>query len=105
MVFPARTMGASGWRLYKDVIFPAALPSILSGLKQGWSFAWRSLLAGELIFVSMGLGHLLQMGRELNDISVVFAVMLIIIALGLIVDRGFFAVWERRVRERYGLSK
>ena len=99
----ARTMGARGWRLYQDVIFPAALPSILTGLKQGWSFAWRSLLAGELLFVSAGLGHILQMGRELNDISQVFAVMLIIVALGLAVDRGAFSPLERKIRSRWGM--
>lgn len=101
----ARTMGATGFRLYKDVIFPAAFPAILTGLKQGWSFAWRSLLAGELLFVSMGLGRILQMGRELNDISQVFAVMLLIILIGLAVDRLIFARLEARVRERWGLRK
>ena len=99
----ARTMGSKGWRLYWDVILPAALPSIVSGLKQGWSFAWRSLMAGELLFVSMGLGHLLQMGRELNDIAQVFAVMIVIIAIGLVVDIFIFGLLEKKVRTRWGL--
>jgi NitT/TauT family transport system permease protein len=99
----ARTMGSSGWRLYWDVILPAALPSIVSGLKQGWSFAWRSLMAGELLFVSLGLGHLLQMGRELNDIAQVFAVMIVIIAIGLIVDYCIFGALEKKIRTRWGL--
>jgi NitT/TauT family transport system permease protein len=59
----ARTMGAAGFVLYTRVILPAALPSIISGMKLGWSFAWRSLMAGELIYIGLGLGHLLTMGR------------------------------------------
>jgi len=100
----ARTMGSRGWKLYTNVVLPAALPNILTGLKQGWSFAWRSLMAGELLFVSLGLGHLLQMGRELNDISRVFAVMIVIIVIGLVVDFFIFGAIEKRVRTRWGLQ-
>jgi NitT/TauT family transport system permease protein len=102
----ARTMGARGLRLYTGVILPSALPAILSGMKLGWSFAWRSLMAGELLYVSvgLGLGQLLTMGRELNDMSQVIAVMLLIVAIGLLVDRAVFAPVERRVRERWGLQ-
>jgi len=100
----ARTMGARGLRLYTGVILPAALPAILSGMKLGWSFAWRSLMAGELLYYSLGLGQLLTMGRELNDMSQVIAVMLVIIAIGLLADRAVFAPIERRVRERWGLQ-
>ena len=99
----ARNMGADGWRLYVQVIFPAALPGIVTGMKLGWSFAWRALMAGELLYGNAGLGHLLMMGRELNDMSQVVAVMGIIIALGLVVDRLVFAPMERRVRVRWGL--
>jgi len=99
----ARNLGARGWRLYVLVVLPAALPAILSGMKLGWSFAWRSLMAAELLYVSLGLGQLLMMGRELNDMSQVVAVMLIIIAIGLVVDRLIFAVVESRVRARWGL--
>ncbi len=100
----ALTMGVRGFRLYREVIFPAALPGIVSALKQGWSFAWRSLMAGELLFVSPGLGHLLQMGRDLNDISLVVAVMLVIMALGWSVDRFIFSAWEQRLRRQRGMS-
>jgi len=99
----ARNLGARGWKLYALVIFPAALPEIITGMKLGWSFAWRSLMAAELLYVSLGLGHLLMMGRELNDMSQVVAVMLVIIAIGLVVDRVIFAPIETRVRERWGL--
>ncbi len=100
----ARTMGVRGFRLYKDVIFPAALPGIVSALKQGWSFAWRSLMAGELLFVSPGLGHLLQMGRDLNDISLVAAVMVLIMLLGWSVDRFIFSSLEETIRARRGMK-
>ena len=100
-----RNMGASGMRMFTDVILPAAFPSILMGLKQGWSFAWRSLMAGEILFVSLGLGHLLNMGRELNDMSQVIAVMIVIIAIGIFMDRVVFGVLESRVRQTWGLDR
>lgn len=99
----ARNLGARGWRLYFSVVVPAALPSIVTGMKLGWSFAWRSLMAGELLYTLPGLGNLLMMGRELNDMAQVIAVMLVIVALGLLSDRLVFGVLEKRVRERWGL--
>jgi NitT/TauT family transport system permease protein len=101
----ARNLGARGWQLYPYVILPAALPSIITGMKLGWSFAWRSLLAGELLYALPGLGNLLLMGRELNDMAQVMAVMLVIIALGLVTDQLVFGVLERRVRDRWGLLR
>jgi len=100
-----RNMGARGRVLLWEVVLPAALPSILSGMKQGWSFAWRSLMAGELLFVNLGLGHLLNMGRELNDMSQVLAVVLVILTIGLTVEMGVFAPLESRLRVRWGLQK
>lgn len=100
----AATMGASGVKKYMGVILPAALPSIVTGMKLGWSFAWRSLMAGEMLFVSLGLGHLLMMGRELNDIDQVVAVMVVIVLVGLIVDRLLLGTLEKRIRERWGLE-
>lgn len=99
----ASTMGARGQKRFRYVIIPAALPSIITGMKLGWSFAWRSLMAGEMLYVSLGLGHLLMMGRELNDISQMFAVMLVIMVLGLIVDIVVFGLLERKMRARWGL--
>lgn len=101
----AKTMGAKGWKLYLEVIIPAALPHIITGMKQGWSFAWRSLMAGELLIVCLGLGHLMMIGRELNDMSQVIAVMLVIVVIGILVDRLFFVKVECHIRERWGLSK
>lgn len=99
----ARNLGARGWQLYPYVILPAALPSIITGMKLGWSFAWRSLLAGELLYALPSLGNLLLMGRELNDMAQVMAVMLIIIVIGLLTDQLVFGTLERRVRARWGL--
>jgi len=100
----ASTMGARGIRKYIGVILPGALPSIVTGMKLGWSFAWRSLMAGEMLFVSLGLGHLLMMGRELNDIRQVIAVMVVIVAIGVVVDRLVLGTLEERIRERWGLE-
>lgn len=100
----AKTMGVKGFGLYTRVIFPAALPFIATGMKLGWSFAWRSLMAGELIFVSVGLGHLLQMGRELNDMPQVIAVMVMIVVVGLIFDRMIFAQLEKQLRRQWGVT-
>jgi NitT/TauT family transport system permease protein len=103
----ARTMGAAGFQLYSRVILPAALPSIVSGMKLGWSFAWRSLMAGELLYYGgmISLGHLLTMGRELNDMAQVISVMLIIVLIGLLVDFIVFAPVQGRIRDRWGLRK
>ncbi len=100
----ARNLGTQGLALYTQVILPAALPAILSGLKQGWTFAWRSLMAGELLYFSLSLGNLLETARDLNDASQVVAVMLVIIALGVAIDSLIFAPVERRLREQWGLQ-
>ena len=99
-----RNLGASGFRLFWHVLLPASLPYLLSGLKQGWAFAWRSLISGEMIFVSLGLGQLLMMGRDLNDMSQVIAVMILIIALGYLVDGLVFRTVERALHNRWGLA-
>jgi NitT/TauT family transport system permease protein len=100
----ARTMGAEGLHLYRRVVLPAAFPGILSGMKLGWSFAWRSLMAGELLYISLGLGQALTMGRELNKMDQVISVMILIVAIGLVIDQLVFTPTERRVRERWGLQ-
>lgn len=100
----ARNMGARGFRLYTQVILPAALPAIINGLKQGWTFAWRSLMAGELLVFTVSLGNLLETGRELNDASQIIAVMLVIVFIGVMIDSLIFAPLERRVRARWGLT-
>jgi NitT/TauT family transport system permease protein len=103
----AGMMGARGVRLYREVMLPAALPAIISGAKQGWAFAWRSLMAGELLSGStgaLGLGQMLTRGRDLNDMSEVLAVMTVLVAIGIIADRLVFYRLETGVRRRWGLS-
>jgi NitT/TauT family transport system permease protein len=99
----AGTLGIRGPRFHLGVLLPAALPGVLTGLKLGWSFAWRALMAGELLFVAGGLGQLLQAGREVLDAAQVMAVMAAIVAVGMAVDRVLFRVLELRVRRRWGL--
>lgn len=98
----ARVLGAQGWKFYRYVLFPASLPSILTGAKLGWTFAWRSLMAAELLYVSTGVGSTLMMGRDLHDMPLVVAAMLIIIAIGLFFDRVVFLACERYLQRKWG---
>ena len=100
----AKNLGAQGMALFSHVLLPASMPHLIAGLKQGWAFAWRSLISGEMIFVSLGLGHLLMMGRDLNDMSQVMAVMVLIILLGYAVDRVVFHSMEKRIQRKWGLA-
>lgn len=99
-----QTFGLSKWQQATRITIPGALPSILSGLKQGWGFGWRSLMAGELIYVTRGLGKSLLIGRELSDVNQVCAVMALIVAFGVLVDRAAFGVIEARVLAKRGLA-
>jgi NitT/TauT family transport system permease protein len=99
-----RNLGASGFRLFWHVLLPASLPFIVSGLKQGWAFAWRSLITAEMLYLSLGLGQVLMMGRDLNDMSAVIAVMILIIAIGYVVDGVVFKSMERHLQSRWGLT-
>ncbi len=100
----ALTMGASRKQMYLNVIFPASLPELISGLKQGWSFAWRALMAGEVMTTSIGLGQTLIMGRDLADINQVMLVMVVIVAVGIIIDKCIFSVIEKRILKKRGLA-
>ena len=101
----AKTMGASGFNVYRNVTIPASLPSVISGMKQGWTFAWRALMAGEMLSATKGLGQVLTIGRDLADMSQVVAVMVVIIVLGLMVDKLVFGRLELHVRQRWGLDR
>ncbi len=103
-VVAGRNLGASGWRLFTNILLPASLPHILSGLKQGWALAWRSLITGEMMFLTLGLGQLLMMGRDLNDMSQVFAVMLLITAVGYSIECLVFRPAEIRLQRRWGVG-
>lgn len=103
-----RVLGASRAQLVRFVLLPAALPTYLAGIKQGWAFAWRSLMAAELIVHSpqlgQGLGQLLNQGRDLSDMSLVIGTILLVLLVGVLVEVAFFAPLERWVLRRRGLS-
>lgn len=104
----AKTMGSKGAHTWVKVIFPAALPFIVSGVKQGWAFAWRSLMAAEIyvtILTGAGLGLLLHHGRELNAMDQVIAIMFVIVLIGLLADKILFSPWERFLHRRWGTTK
>ena len=99
-------LGARGIGAYRYVILPAALPSFIGGLKQAWAFAWRSLMAGELLVIiasQPSLGVRLQLSRELNDAAGLLASMLVILVIGIVVDAVLFGNLDRAVRRRWGL--
>jgi NitT/TauT family transport system permease protein len=103
----ARTLGADGWQLYRTVVFPAALPGYLAGTKQAWGFAWRALMAGELIThttAASGLGQLLFRSERRLDTPEVLAVLAVIVLIGMVVDLLVFGSIERRIRRRRGLT-
>lgn len=104
----ARSMGSTRLHMWTHVILPASLPFLLSGMKQGWAFAWRSLMAAEIfvtILTGFGLGHLLHYGRELNAMDQVIGVMLVIVVIGLAVDKTLFAPIERFLHRRWGTAR
>jgi len=101
-----RVLGARGLAAYRYVILPASLPSFVGGLKQGWAFAWRSLMAGELLVVIRGkesIGFLLAQNRAVNNSSGLLASMIVILVIGVVVDSVLFGTLERAIRRRWGL--
>ncbi len=103
----ARTMGSEGFHKWTRVILPASLPFLVTGMKQGWAFAWRSLMAAEIyvtILTGFGLGHLLHYGRELNAMEQVIGIMIVIVVIGLLADRLLFSPWERFLHRRWGTN-
>jgi NitT/TauT family transport system permease protein len=102
----ARVLGARGLTMYGRVILPAALPGFVAGLKQGWAFAWRSLMAGELLVIignAPSLGVRLEYAREFSDARELLASMLVILAIGIVVDAVVFGSLERTIRAHRGL--
>ncbi|MEV8315983.1 ABC transporter permease [Streptomyces sp. NPDC059900] len=102
-----RTLGATGLRHTWHIVMPAALPGYLAGLKQGWAFSWRSLMAAEIIAQSpdlgMGLGQLLEAGRTNSSMSQVFFAIFLILIVGIAIDLLIFSPLERRVLRSRGL--
>ena len=103
----ARTMGSKRFHIWYAVILPASLPFLVSGMKQGWAFAWRSLMAAEIyvtILTGFGLGELLHFGRELNAMDQVIGIMFVIVVIGLLVDKILFSPWEAFLHRRWGTA-
>lgn len=103
----ASTMGSKGLHAWIHVVLPASFPSILGGMKQGWAFAWRSLMAAEIyvtILTGFGLGQLLHYGRELMDMNQVIGVMFTVILIGLLVDKVLFSPLEAKLRRKWGID-
>ena len=101
-----RVLGARGLTMYRHVILPASLPSFVAGVKQGWAFAWRSLMAGEQLVIILGqqsIGYQLQVARDLHDAEALLATMILILGIGIAIDALFFGTVERSIRRRWGL--
>jgi NitT/TauT family transport system permease protein len=99
-------LGARRLSLYRHVVLPGSLPTFVSGMKQGWAFAWRSLLAGELLVIisnSGSIGVQLQTARDLADAPALWATMVLILIIGIAVDSLVFGTTERAIRRRWGL--
>jgi NitT/TauT family transport system permease protein len=101
-----KTMGLRGFALYRHLILPASLPTFVAGLKQGWAFAWRSLMAGELLVIIAGsssVGVLLDNAQQQLDMPTAESIMIVILVLGIVVD-ALFGMADRAIRRRRGLA-
>jgi NitT/TauT family transport system permease protein len=106
LVRAGRVLGARGITAFRLVILPAALPAFIGGLKQGWAFAWRSLLAGELLVLIPGthsLGEQLEFNNQFADAKGLIATMMVLFIVGVVMDELIFGNADRFVRRRYGL--
>lgn len=102
-----RVLGASRFTLWRTVVLPGSMPSFIGGLKQGWAFTWRSLMAGELLVIIVGqnsIGAQLQFYREFANVEGLMAMMIVILVIGIVVDTVCFGTAERFVRRRWGLG-
>src|SRR5690349_3415315 len=101
-----QVLGMSGFAKYRHLILPASLPSFISGLKQGWAFSWRSLMAGELLVVVAGglsIGVGMQQARDLSDSSLVICYIIVVLVIGIMIDVLFNAA-DNALRKRWGLT-
>ncbi len=105
LIRAGKVLGAKRLSLFWHVILPASMPGFVGGMKQGWAFAWRSLLAGELIVLTgrLSIGAQLTNARDLNDVPWLMAVMIVILVIGIMIDAVFFGQLERGLRRRWGL--
>ena len=106
LIRSGRAMGASRFQLFRHVLLPASLPAFIGGLKQGWAFAWRSLMAGELLVIISNhpsLGVRLQLARETADAEGLLAAMVVVLVIGMAVEILFSSV-DGTVHRRRGLA-
>lgn len=99
------TMGLRRFALYRHLILPAALPALVAGLRQGWAFAWRSLMAGELLVIianQPSLGVLLSTDQDQADMQSATAIIIVILVIGILVHT-LFSMADRAIRRRWGL--
>jgi NitT/TauT family transport system permease protein len=102
-----RALGAKGLVFYRRVMLPAALPGFVGGLKQGWAFAWRSLMAGELLVIIKGhtsIGTIMQNAKDVSDAKELMATMIVVLIIGILVDALVFGRLQRAVNRRWGLA-
>jgi NitT/TauT family transport system permease protein len=101
-----QVLGMSGLARYRHLILPASLPSFISGLKQGWAFSWRSLMAGELLVIvpgALSIGVRMQQSRDLNEASLVICYIIVVLVIGILIDVLFNAA-DNALRKRWGLT-
>lgn len=101
----AASLGAKGWTLLTQVILPGALPNIVTGIRTGLGFAWRGLIAAEMIATNVGLGYMLFLARDFYRTEVIVFGMIVIGLIWLVIDRLVLAPLERATIERWGLVR
>ena len=105
LINQARISGIKGISLFREVILPAAVPSIITGMRLGWAFSWRGLVTAEILVSGLGVGHILMRAKEQKDMAYVLATMLLIASISIIVDNLIFKNLENGVRRRWGITK
>jgi NitT/TauT family transport system permease protein len=101
-----QVLGMTGVAKYRHLILPASLPSFISGLKQGWAFSWRSLMAGELLVIvpgALSIGVRMQQARDLTEASLVIGYIIVVLIIGIVIDLVFKAA-DNSLRKRWGLT-
>jgi sulfonate transport system permease protein len=101
-----QVLGMKGFAKYRHLILPASLPSFISGLKQGWAFSWRSLMAGELLVIvpgALSIGVRMQQARDLSDATLVISYIIVVLVIGILID-VLFNYADNALRKRWGLT-
>jgi NitT/TauT family transport system permease protein len=101
----ARNMGTNGFQLFRHVMIPASMPSLITGIRQAWSFAWHALVGAEMLMTTIGLGAILMYGREFQRMDQIIATMIVIFSIGLLADRFLFFKLEEKIRSKWGLNR